>query len=58
MGVEPVQTVAPVAKDFDAIFNKVIESSEKAKRNMCHDHDIRSPCTLLSDRIHTFTVCL
>jgi len=34
MGVEPVQTVAPAAKDFAAIFNKVIESSEKAKRNM------------------------
>jgi len=34
MGVEPVQTVAPVVKDFAAIFNKVVESSEKAKRNM------------------------
>jgi len=34
MGVEPVQTVAPAAKDFAAIFNKVVESSEKAKRNM------------------------
>ena len=34
MGVEPVQTVAPAAKDFAAIFNKVIESSEKAKCNM------------------------
>jgi len=31
MGVEPVETVAPVAKDFAAIFNKVVESSEKAK---------------------------
>jgi len=26
MGVEPVETVAPVAKDFAAIFNKVVES--------------------------------
>jgi len=34
MGVEPVETVAPVAKDFAAVFNKVIESSEKAKCNM------------------------
>jgi len=34
MGVEPVETVAPVAKDFAAIFNKVVESSEKAKHNM------------------------
>jgi len=34
MGVGPVDTVAPAAKDFAIIFNKVIESSEKAKRNM------------------------
>ena len=34
MGVEPVETIAPAAKDFAAIFNKVIESSEKAKHNM------------------------
>ena len=34
MGVEPVDSVAPAAKDFATIFNKVIESSEKAKRNM------------------------
>jgi len=34
MGVEPVETVAPAATDFAAIFNKVIESSEKAKCNM------------------------
>ena len=34
MGVEPVQTIAPVAKDFAAIFNKVVESSEKAIHNM------------------------
>jgi len=25
---------------------------------MCHDRDIRSPCTLLSDRIHVFAVHL
>jgi len=24
----------------------------------CHDCDIRSPCTLLSDRVHAFTICL
>ena len=24
----------------------------------CHDRDIRSPCTLLSDRVHVFAVCL
>jgi len=34
MGVEPVETIAPAAKDFAAMFHKVIESSEKAKRNM------------------------
>jgi len=34
MGVEPVETVAPVAKDFATIFNKVVESSEKAKCSM------------------------
>jgi len=31
MGIEPVDLVAPAAKDFATIFNKVIESSEKAK---------------------------
>ena len=34
MGVEPAETVAPVAKDFAVIFNKVIEASEKAKLSM------------------------
>jgi len=34
MGVEPVETAVPAAKDFTAIFNKVVESSEKAKHNM------------------------
>jgi len=34
MGIEPVETIAPAAKDFAAIFNKVVESSEKAKRNV------------------------
>ena len=31
MGIEPAETVAPAAKDFAAIFNKVVEASEKAK---------------------------
>ena len=31
MGVEPTETVAPAAKDFAVIFNKVIEALEKAK---------------------------
>ena len=34
MGVEPAETVAPAAKDFAAIFNKVVEASEKAKLSM------------------------
>ena len=34
MGVEPAESVAPAAKDFTAIFNKVVEASEKAKLSM------------------------
>ena len=34
MGVEPAETVAPAAKDFAAIFNKVVKASEKAKLSM------------------------
>ena len=34
MGVEPAETVAPAAKDFAAVFNKVVKASEKAKLSM------------------------
>ena len=34
MGVEPAETVAPAAKDFAVIFNKVVEASERAKLSM------------------------
>ena len=34
MGGEPAETVAPAAKDFAAIFNKVVEALEKAKLSM------------------------
>ena len=34
MGVEPIETVAPAAKDFAAVFNKVVEALEKAKLSM------------------------
>ena len=34
MGVEPVEMSVPAAKDFAAIFNKVVEASEKAKHSM------------------------
>ena len=34
MGVEPAETIAPAAKDFAAMFNKVVKASEKAKLSM------------------------
>ncbi|KIM57260.1 hypothetical protein SCLCIDRAFT_96335, partial [Scleroderma citrinum Foug A] len=34
MGVEPAETTTPAAKDFAAIFNKVVKASEKAKLSM------------------------
>ena len=34
MGMEPAETVAPVAKDFVVIFNIVVEALEKAKLSM------------------------
>ena len=34
MGMEPADTVAPAAKDFAVIFNKVVKASEKAKSSM------------------------
>ena len=34
MGVEPTETVAPVAEDFAAIINKVVKASGKAKLSM------------------------
>ena len=41
MGVEPAEVVAPVAKDFAVIFNKVVEASEKAKLSMKAQADRR-----------------
>ena len=34
MGMEPAEVVAPVAKDFAVIFNKVVKALEKAKLSM------------------------
>ncbi|KIM52764.1 hypothetical protein SCLCIDRAFT_59098, partial [Scleroderma citrinum Foug A] len=34
MGIKPAETVAPAAKDFALIFNKVVKASEKAKLSM------------------------
>ena len=34
MGVEPTDTVAPAAKDFAVIFNKIVKALEKAKLSL------------------------
>jgi len=36
----------------------IIVSSVNSPQGHCHDRDIRSPCTLLSDHVHVFTVRL
>jgi len=64
MGVEPVVTAAPVDKDFAAIFNKVVEASEKAKhsmklqadkhRNPAPDYTVRQQVWLSTDNLHMF----
>ena len=57
LGTEPVDVSAPAAKDFVAIFNKVIAASEKAKITMksqadnemnCEQHRPNSGSPLLS----------
>ena len=62
MGVEPAETVAPVAKDFAVIFNKVAEASEKAKismkvqvdkhRNPTLDYKVGQQVWLSTDNLH------
>ena len=62
MGVEPAETVAPVAKDFAVIFNKVVEASEKAKlsmklqadkhRNPTLDYKVGQQVWLSMDNLH------
>ncbi|KIM64092.1 hypothetical protein SCLCIDRAFT_23719 [Scleroderma citrinum Foug A] len=62
MGVEPAETVAPVAKDFVVIFNKVVEASEKAKlsmklqadkhRNPALDYKVGQQVWLSMDNLH------
>ena len=62
MGVEPAETVAPVAKDFAVVFNKVVEASEKAKlsmklqvdkhRNPTPDYKVGQQVWLSTDNLH------
>ena len=62
MGVEPTETVAPVAKDFALIFNKVVEALEKAKlsmkvqmdkhRNPAPDYKVGQQVWLSTDNLH------
>ena len=62
MGIEPAETIAPAAKDFALIFNKVVEASEKAKlsmklqtdrhRNPTPDYKIGQQVWLSTDNLH------
>ena len=62
MGVEPADTVAPAAKDFAVIFNKVVKASEKAKlsmklqvdkhRNPALDYKVGQQVWLSTDNLH------
>ena len=47
MGVEPVDMVAPAAKDIATISNKVVEPSEKAKCIMKLQADMHQNPTLI-----------
>ena len=62
MGMEPAETVAPAAKDFAVIFNKVVKASEKAKlsmkvqadkhRNPTLDYKVGQQVWLSTDNLH------
>ena len=62
MGMEPAETVAPAAKDFAVIFNKVVKASEKAKlsmkvqadkrRNPTPDYKVGQQVWLSTDNLH------
>ena len=62
MGIEPAETVAPAAKDFATIFNKVVEALEKAKlsvkvqankhRNPALDYKVSQQVWLSMDNLH------
>ena len=62
MGVEPTETVAPAAKDFVVIFNKVVEALEKTKLSMkvqadkhwnpAPDYKVGQQVRLSTDNLH------
>ena len=54
LGVEPVNVSAPAAKDFTAIFNKVIAASEKAKitmKSQADKHHSVAPIYKIGDQV-------
>ena len=54
LGMEPVDVSAPAAKDFAAIFNKVIEASEKAKimmKSQADKHRSTAPIYKVGDQV-------
>ena len=54
LGTEPVNVSAPVAKDFAAIFNKVITASEKAKitmKSQADKHRSTAPIYKVGDQV-------
>ena len=54
LGTEPVDVSAPAAKDFAAIFNKVIAASEKAKitmKSQADKHCSTAPIYKISDQV-------
>ena len=62
MGIEPAESVAPAAKDFVLIFNKVVKASEKAKLSMkvqadkhwnpAPDYQVSRQVWLSTDNLH------
>ena len=54
LGTEPVDVSAPAAKDFTAIFNKVITASEKAKimmKSQADKHRSTAPIHKIGDQV-------
>ena len=54
LGMEPVNVSAPAAKDFAAIFNKVITASEKAKitmKSQADKHQSAAPIYKIGDQV-------
>ena len=52
--MEPVDVSTPVAKDFTAIFNKVIAASEKAKitmKSQADKHRSTAPIYKIGDQV-------